>query len=894
MPQLTNSQASQCANGSPALRLPGGDGALAAELRSYLGRHQQAMAELIRNPSPDQGEAPGRQYARAMDGLLCALFRTAHAAARSHVRGDTISLAAVGSYGRCTLCYSSDLDVRLLAEDQHEAQGIAEALLYPLWDAGITIGHQVVTLDQVLELASTDLPTATSLLDWRFVSGDREPLRVLDDRAFSSLFGIGTVGKFLERLASRAEESRQRYGDSVYLLEPDVRNGAGGVRDFDVLHWIARARWRVARPSELVKVGVLIPREWEPIHRAAGFVLQVRNLLHLFGGRRNDRLTFERQEQVAQALGYGSDGPGVERLMSDYYRHARVLSNARDLLFLRAAPPPTRRPHEIRLPEGLKLINGQVTFSGSLEADPVLALRVYQEAVRRNVPLYPFARSQISRQASSPAFCEHLRASPEAGEIFTRLVTFVPRAPFPHGSVLMELHEVGLLTAMIPEFAPVVGRVHHDVYHVYTVDVHSMKAVERLRALCRGEFAERYAVASRLAAEIARPKVLFYAVLLHDVGKDIGGTNHSGRGAELAAVILERVGLSEAQIHEVQHLIRQHLKMYHTATRRDIEDPKTIEEFCSLVHGHEGLRELFLLTVSDVGTTSAESLTNWKSRMVDELYLAAESHLDQGRRNLGEAALAMRSAVLERWKWPETRQSLERFLDSMPERYVFSNTPERIVEHARLVLEAHGQAALVRAVGVDHPYAEFAFVTDDRPGLLAMIAASIAAAHVEVVAAQIYSFTDENGRTRALDLFWVQAGDRFRTGRTLTARFQADLIKLLDGAVSAADLVAGLRTAGRWSHRTTPSVSTQINLDNRGATRRTIIEVITRDHLGLLFELANALQSAGLVISLAKINTEGNQVADVFYVTEAEGGKVTDPARIETLKASILRAIGDK
>jgi [protein-PII] uridylyltransferase len=245
------------------------------------------------------------------------------------------------------------------------------------------------------------------------------------------------------------------------------------------------------------------------------------------------------------------------------------------------------------------------------------------------------------------------------------------------------MHDVGLVVAMIPEFSPVIGRVHHDIYHVYTVDVHSVAAVDLLRALCRGDLAAEHPLACRLAAEVARPPVLFFATLLHDIGKDLGGKNHAERGAGLCADILGRLGFATADIAEVQHHVLKHLRMYHVATRRDIDDPRTLEEFCADVHGQEGLRELYLLTLSDVTTTSPGSMTSWKRRMLDELYVAAERHL-AGAPARGPARFeAVRREVLTRWPQGTDRGFLDHLLAALPERYLYANEPGAIVEHAR-------------------------------------------------------------------------------------------------------------------------------------------------------------------------------------------------------------------
>lgn len=860
---------------------------LSAEIRDYLERHRGSMAAEIRGERAQTGESPGHSFSLAIDGVLSALFGAVSRSSRVGGRVKGVSMGAVGSYGRRTLSYHSDLDIRILAEDDRAAQAISEGMLYPLWDAGVAIGHQGITIASVIKLAKDDLPTATSLLDWRPIAGDDVLIRRLSDKAFSTLFDLNHVGAFLEQLRARVDERIERYGGSVYLLEPDVRNGAGGMRDYDVVQWIARARFRAAHPADLVDLGVLIAREWKPIDNAAQFLWRVRNMLHLLSGRRNDRLSFERQEQIASAFGYGSDGPGVERFMSDYYRHARILTQARDTLFARAVPPSKRRAREVQLGDGLRLCDGTVAFADELKSKPVLALRLYNEAVRRDASVHPDARTEVIQAASSQSFCDALRQDEEAKRLFVRLATWVARTAFTQGSIVAELHEVGLLAAMIPELAPVVGRVHHDVYHVYTVDVHSIKALDRLRELCRGDLVAKDPVASHLAAELARPNVLFFATLLHDIGKDTGDVEHGERSAELAGQILTRLNLTSSEVREVQHLCRKHLVMYHVSTRRDLGDPLTVEEFIRETHGLEGLRELYLLTLCDVGTTSPESLTSWKARMLLELYRAAEMQLGQIDANADDARVSVNTEVVNRWSDSGDEARIRRFLSAMPERYRVANDATHIVEHARFVLSHESANAKVCAVNLSPPYGEFAFLADDRPGLLADIAASIAAANVDVIAAQIYSFIDEQGRPRALDLFWVHAGDRMRTGKTLATRFEQSLVRLHEQTVEPVEILTKLRKQGRSGSRVTPAVATMVSIDNRGATRGTVLEVITRDRPGLLFELAHTIQQLGLAISLAKINTEGHQVADVFYVTEPDGSKVTDLARLETLETSI-------
>jgi [protein-PII] uridylyltransferase len=628
----------------------------------------------------------------------------------------------------------------------------------------------------------------------------------------------------------------------------------------------------------------------------------VRNRLHARAGRKSDRLGFEEQEALAVAMGYGADRAlAAERLMQDYYLHARNVSRARTALLERLRP--TRRRTKalptVDLGKGVRLFDGHVTMAAAhdLAEDPALALRVFAACVRQEAPVLPFARDAITRVASDPAWAARLRAGAEAGEIFVELVCTVPETRTRRGSIVGELHDVGLLLAMVPEFLPVTGRVHHDIYHVYTVDVHSVASVDRLRQLARGELAHEFPLASRLAAEIARPRPLFLATLLHDVGKgwpDADGSrkNHSKAGADLCGTILPRLGLSSEDVDEAAQLVMQHLLMYHVATRRDLDDLATIEEFCRGVRGREGLRNLYLLTVSDLSTTSPTAMTSWKARMLDELYFAAEAHLaGQEPRADAERVARARDAVRAAWKGPT--EPLEALLSSMPDRYLLANGPESIVQHANVVAARAGASVHVGRVTSRHPEAaELCVVADDRPGLLASIAAAITANRLEVLAAQVYSRTVD-GRGEAVDVFWVRDRDGGTDGvEAVMPRLARDLEDVCSLRVDPEELLR-VRTGSTspWRERPSPAVPTEILLDDRASPRHTVVEVFAKDRPGLLFTLSHALHELGLSIALSKINTEGARVADVFYVGELDGSKVERGPRYHQIHEALVRAV---
>ena len=885
---------------------------------SYLQHHRRELLALL-DEADDAGVAFARRHAHVMDGLVDSLFKAAQSVLPAQANVPVV-LGAVGGYGRGLLGWKSDLDLWFITDEAPErVRPLAEAMLYPLWDAGVSVGHQVATINDIVEAARVDLPTATSLLDFRRLGGQPELGRQLEARAFDGIFGERELPAFLRRLEAEVGERYKRFGDSVYLLEPDVKCGAGGLRDLSIAMWAARARFRTAGINDLLRVGFLSAGETSEIARAEDFLWKLRNQLHRHANRRSDRLTFDEQESLAELLGYRARldplpadeeeaaGAMVEAFMSDYYRHARVVLRVRDQITARAMPLlERRRPRVEELGNGLQSFNDQLTFSkvAELESVPALAFRLYAAAVQRGKTVLPFARDVIIRLTSTPEFCQALRQSPEAAQLFVELVSQPEKSAFRSGSILTELHDVGLLIAMIPEFLPVVGRVHHDVYHVYTVDVHSVAAVDRLRSLARGELATEQPLASRLAAEVTRPNVLYLATLLHDVGKAIGGRDHSQRGAEMARSILARLGFSEPDINDACHLILQHLEMYRIAARRNLEDPETVSEFARAVHGQEGLRHLFLLTVVDLSTTSPTSLTKWKSHMMDDLFLITDRLLTGSPTSNAARLSAIRAAVTKYWTSGEDDAFLADYLNSMPEGYLLSNGAEEIACHARVALR--GRENTVTAAMVPSRRAEVAelcvvtgerfsdplcVVTPDRPGLLASISAAIAANGFEIHAAQVHSRRLSDGSVQAVDLFWItdraQLGDGFDPP---LQKLERDLRNVITGAVTAEALMR-TRSSGRQSERPAPAVSTQVMLDNRGTSGQTLVEVITRDRPGLLFMLSREFHALGLTIRVAKINTEGTRAIDVFYVTELDGRKVDEPARMEQVRQSLLSAL---
>lgn len=880
----------------------------------YCGTYHEQFAAAVRRG--DGGELVARQHARTVDGLIGALFCAADAASRAerHAPSGRVALIAIGGYGRGLVGLRSDIDVLFLCDDpgDRHVASLAEGLLYPLWDIGLDIGHAVRGIDETLELAREDLSTATTLLDMRRVAGNKSILEDLERKSRRMVFEVG-----LERFLAQLEEDRQarheRFGGSLYLLEPEVKLGCGGLRDLDIAGWAAKARWGAGATdtASLVKNGALLHREVEEIVRSKEMLWRVRNLLHLRAGRRQDRLTFEDQEEIAVQLGFV---PGVtlavEQFMQAYYRHARVVQQTAERMVTRAregcqrsrgrsAPAPRED-----LGMGLLLFDDQVTFHDSemLEDDPALALRLYEVVGKRGKKPLPFARDAVARAAAEPAWCERLRGDAAASALFLESLTCTARPAVKRRSILAELHEIGMMLAMIPEFEPVTGRVQHDVYHVYTVDVHSVASVDRLRAIKRGDYAAKLPLASRLAAELPRPTPLFLGLLLHDIGK-AHGKDHSRKGALMARPIAERLGLSAVDISHVVWLVEEHLSLYKWAMRRDTSDPDVIREIARQVGSVDRLRDLYLLTVADLSTTNPNAMTTWKARLLEDCYLAVVAELEgQGSPSIGRRADAIRDDVQVGFVGDACQADLEAFVSGMPDRYLLANPVDVIRAHARMA-RRRGTEGLLLAVspGPSPEVAELVLITDDRPGLLAAAAAALAAQRLTIVNAQIYTRQREGAPPEAFDVFHVARVSIGALGEPVDdvrlARVRADLVALLAGEVDATELLAQRLRKPAWAQRHSPEVPTEIRVDNDASVRFTVIDVFTRDRPGLLHTIARTLHDQGLSIALSKINTEGERAADVFYVVDASGNKVTDReklARLPKLIGAALEALDER
>jgi [protein-PII] uridylyltransferase len=868
------------------------------------------------------GIAASKALSREVDALV------REVAGRELAKCKTpVAVFATGGFGRDELAPYSDLDLLVLCAKRPgtDVEKLAEAILYPLWDAKVDAGHAVRAFDQALDLPETDLAAATALLDARFMVGDQK----LADKflgTFRARVAKTAAEDFVARLRAEQKARHSRFGDTIFLLEPDLKNGPGGMRDLCVGRWAAAARFGTSDPTALQAQGVMTGRLAQAFTAATDWLLRIRIAVHAAAGRRQDHLRFALQEAIAPVLypeARDRGGvirpavhPAVEALMHQYHAHAKLIRNETERLLQRAtAKDDSRRktrPVMLALGPGALPTPSStadpsfVVRDGALEVadmtiferQPSEMIRIFQTAIKLDVSLSLRTRELIAELAASQA--PALRADPEAGRRFVEIVCDGSDRANP--SRLEQMQDLGLLAAVMPEWEPSTGRVQHDIYHVYTVDQHALYAVGRMHALQRGEHAKEIPVPTDTIKEVTRPVALALGTLLHDVGKPYGSP-HSEIGAGLAVAICRRLGIEEQDIERIEFLVRQHLVMGQMSQRRDLDDLGMISDFARLCENEENLRQLYLLTFCDLASVAPDAMSSWKETLLAELYTRTLTFLRRGPDLLGSERAEIvveRQAAAGRLLGEEGPggAALATLFGGFPARYFSENAEVRIIAHVRLV-RARRESGKSSLIEISHDarlgMTEMVLAALDVPGLLAEVAAVLYANRIEVVDAAIYSRqpADAHERPEALDVFRV----RDSLGRPVTdearwKKVREDLEALLSGALQAEALVKSRPRTESVATWRTPVVPTELKLDNDVSRDFTVVEVVTEDRPGVLYAISRTLFTAGLDIHRSKIASEANRAIDVFYVRDkATKEKITDPDRGGRLRAQLLAAL---
>ncbi len=846
-----------------------------------------------------------RSYAHLMDEIV----RTARTAAdgilepsAGELPGGNIAVLAVGGYGRAEMAPFSDVDLLFLVQKKSTARAkeVVEFMLYALWDMGLKVGQATRTISECLELGKSDQTIRTSLLEVRYICGDRQLVSELETRLWRELFGK-TAGEFVEVKLKERTARHQRQGGQRYMLEPNVKEGKGGLRDLQSLYWITKHLSRTKHPEDMIARGYFTQAEYDRFAEAEHFLWTVRCHLHLISCRANDQLTYDAQVEVAQALGYEDrDGlRGVEHFMQAYFRHATHVGELTRIFLTaleaqHAKRPPARFRFSVaglwqgspKVPDGYTYVHGRLAIADEQKflANPVNILRLFEDGLKSGILIHPDAMRLVN--ANLHQIDDMVRNDPEACRIFLDLM-------LEYGNperALRRMNELGVLGAFIPEFQHIVALSEFSLYHKYTVDEHTIQCISTLNQIEQGDLVEDLPVATGILRGGVNRRVLYIALLLHDIGKGLP-EHHSVVGARMAASIAPRLGLDEQESETVVWLVRNHLLMSDTVQKRDLTDPQTVHDFARSVQSTTRLNLLTVLTVCDIRGVGPGTWTTWKAqqmRVLHDFTLRAlregvDALTTHGRVEEAKAALTARID-----NWPEDLQALE--LGRHYDAYWLGLDTETHLAFAGLLRQIDESDDDIRFnidLGVDRArdVTRACFVTVDHPGVFASITGTLALTGANVVDARTYTSSDGY----ATSVFWVHdiEGGHFSEDRL--PRLHVRVARELMNQTTAR---GGLQERDKIKKRERDFiVPTEITFDNEGSAIYTIIEVDTRDRPGLLYDLTRTLSRMNISISSAVVATYGAQAVDVFYVKDMFGLKIRSSSKQESIRLHLRDAI---
>ena len=871
----------------------------ASEATSILrGALEYGRAEIAKRLTEQPGN--GRAAAQATAFLHDQLVRLTYEFVTEHgtvAPPDELALVGLGGTGRGEMAPFSDLDLMFLTARpaSREQEQASEAMLHLLWDLKLKVGHSVRSMQQLISLAKKDLTIRTAFLEARWLWAN-DKLFDTAMRRFRKEVVSGTAAEFVSAKLAERDERHIRMGDSRYVVEPNVKDGKGGLRDLHTLYWIGKYVHGVERPADLVGAGLLTAAEFRRFDRAERFFWSVRCHLHLLAGRAEERLNFDYQPRIAEIMHY-ADRPGksaVERFMQFYFLNAKTVGDLTGVFlaqldeqlgkkgFRFALPTIKRRPKRL---DGFMLDRGRLTIPSDdfFRADPARLLEMFTLAAREQLEIHPTAMRSATRDAV--LIDRKVRDDPRANALFMEVLTSV-KSP---EQVLRWMNEAGVFGRFVPDFGRVVAQMQFDMYHHYTVDEHSIRAIGLLAAIERGDLKQDHPISTAIFKQIASRRLLYVAVLLHDIAKGRGG-DHSVIGAEIALKLAPRFGLDPAETETVSWLVRHHLLLSSTAFKRDLADPKTIEDFVHRVQSPERLRLLLVLTVVDIRAVGPGVWNEWKRTLLRTLFEAAEERLRLGHKQHGRAELVERRraelASALGWKASAIRAHSKRLPDSYwlaePLAWQVANAKQVAAAEARI---GDAKPSVVVEDDAESGATRVSVFTPDREGLFYRICAGLASAGANIIDARIHTTRDG----LALDNLLVLDGQGKRYG---DRRLRNRLARSVENAL-VNDASPPLPSSEPSRSRSNAfEVAPSVAIAERASTRTTVVEVNARDRPALLAALTAAIHAEGYQIHSAHIATYGERAVDVFYVTGVDGKKL-DGEDNERLRATLLRAASE-
>lgn len=822
---------------------------------------------------------------------------------------EHLSVVAVGGYGRATLAPHSDIDLLFLLPYKQTPWGesVVEYILYMLWDLGQKVGHATRTLNECVRLSRSDMTIRTAILEARFIDGEKKLYDELIEK-FDKDVLRNTSAEFIAAKLAERDARHNQQGNSRYMVEPNIKEGKGGLRDIQTLFWIGQYAYRVRRARALIKAGVFTEEEYNRFKKANNHLWTVRCHLHFLTDRPEERLSFDVQRELSTRLGYRKrpGQNGVERFMKHYFLVAkevgeitRIFCSALEEDFGQSAPginrffaaipiPAPFKRRKVRNAEGFLIDHGRISVESAeiFTSDPRNLLKIFELADRENVSFHPDAMQAIHRNLN--LIDNDLRNDPEANAIFLRILT----SRNDPESILRRMTESGVLGKFIPEFGRIVAMMQFNMYHHYTVDEHLLRAVGILSEIEKQELGDEHPLAHDFVLDIKDRLVLYVAVFLHDIAKG-RPESHSTAGAKVALELCPRLGLTEEQTEQVSWLVLEHLTMSQVSQSRDLSDRKTILDFCAVVQTMEQMRMLLILTIADIKAVGPGVWNGWKGQLLRTLYSEAEPILTGGHSQKSRDArvAAMKERVASRLSdW--NAADVENYLNLHYEAYWSRTDVDSAVEHAELIRQADKENQKVATAIKPYEFegiTEITILAPDHPRLLSMIAGACAAAGANIVDAMVFTTTDG----RALDTILINREfDEDRDERRRANRIVDLLVQVLKGETRLPPLVK--QKEGHKKRFKTFRTKSKVSVNNELSNRSTVVEVEGMDRSGLLSTLTRTLSALNLDIASAHITTYGERIVDAFYVTDLTGAKITNPDRKKAIEERMMEALTGK
>lgn len=830
-----------------------------------------------------------------LDAYFRQSFETSAVGLRLTRNRTPYAIISQGGYGRQEQCIHSDVDLLVLFEKKvpKEATDLIQEMIYPLWDMGLEVGYATRSIQECINLAKTDIEVLTPLLDARFLCGMSPLYSTLMERVRTKTLSSRQSEKVIAQLIQGAMARHHHFGDSSYLLEPNLKEGQGGLRDYHTLMWIAKIKYSLGNIRDLEFQGLLSHKEYRELTEALAYIWRVRNHLHHLTGRKCDQLHFEHQVLIPKALKIKEKNgqTPVEQFLGALHEKMEQVKNTFLTFILEQGYrkqffTKSKKTQETQV-AGLMVDKGMLSFvsSKAILSTPLLLIKIFEESGRLKIPLSAEGKRLVHEFLYLAG--NDFLASADAVKAFERCLTLATH----DFNVLDDMLSTGFLAKCIPEFKTIKDRIQYDEYHLYPVDRHSIRTVQAIKNIDSPEDITKDPLCAEFHQGLRNRKLLLWAALLHDIGKGLSGGDHSGKGARIAKDILARAGYATSQIDTVSFLVKEHLFLMKIATRRDINDEATAVMCARRIKDIDQLKMLYLLTVADASATGPKAWNSWTLMLLRDLTLKTLKILERGElasRQVLEAVEAKKETLIKSVGTKEKRRQTADLISVMSPRYMLHSNPDEIRAHIDLHEKLEDNLFVWQVTPGDIPGNRTVTVcAKDTPGLFSKMAGAFTLSGFDILGTQVFTWRNNI----ALDIFEVKVPTDHDREEARWQKAQDIISAALSGELDLRSEIFKRMATYRPKKVQPKTRPHRVSIDNNWSDFLTVIEVHTYDFPGLLFLITDTLFQCRMDVWVAKIATKADQVVDVFYIRDMDGQKIDTPEQEAHLKTAILEVL---